>query len=65
MLISFVLLILILVWCAQEKIALKLSLIGLAGLGIYLLFGLLLKALAAFWLPLLLVGGAYIAIFHK
>ena len=61
MLLSFVLLILILVWCAQEKIAMKLCLIGLAGLGIYLV----LKALVAFWLPLLLVGGAYIAIFHK
>ena len=39
--------------------------VGLFVLAVYLIGGLLFKVLAAVWLPLLLVTGAYIAVFRK
>jgi hypothetical protein len=50
---------------AQPGIFMKAAAVGLFVLAVYLIGGLLLKMLAAIWLPLLLVTGAYIAVFHK
>ena len=49
----------------RPGIFLKAAPVGLFVLAVYLIGGLLFKVLAAVWLPLLLVTGAYIAVFRK
>ena len=48
----------------REHLFAKIAAVGLFVLSVYLIGGLTLKVLAAIWLPLLLVTGAYFAVFN-